>query len=99
VIVVPQYIVAIAFSMAALVIFADMLMVRATLRKMGRFCQGIIVTAAAYFYWVAEAHQTLPSQDLRIVWIALAISIGSEVISRWEWIEFSWWRSVGGKTK
>ena len=82
--IIPLPVVAVAFTLATIFCVIDMVMVRHLRRRSGRFFQGMIYAAAAYYYWIATINAALPSVEIRLVWLAISISVISEIISRWQ---------------
>ena len=81
----PQYVVAISFTVAGLFGLYDMGVSKKSASKMFRLFEAAICFIAAFYYWVATLEATLPSPNLRYVWVSLCIILCSEVISRQDW--------------
>lgn len=82
--IVPLEFVAFAFSVATLFCGIDIFRVRYVPRKLFRFFQGVVMAAAASYYWMALYRDLpIPTADIRVVWICLSIITCAEIISRW----------------
>lgn len=79
----PEYVVA-AFLVAALICLIDVVKAAHWRNKVIRSCQAVILIIAAAYYGQAAIVNALPSSDVRVVWICLAIVTSAEVISRWQ---------------
>lgn len=83
--IIPQWIVAVAFTLAVLASLLDMVFARHTSVKAFRLFEALILAIAASYYWEATITSSLPSTDLRYVWLALCTIIIAEIISRQSW--------------
>jgi hypothetical protein len=83
--IVPLYAVAVAFSLVVLFCLFDVLMVRPISIRLFRLIQGAVVGIAANYYWYAYISNTVPSSDLRIVWVVLCVVMMAEIVSRQSW--------------
>ena len=83
--IVDHWVVALAFTLACLASLLDMVFVRHNSVKAFRFFEALILAIASFYYWEAEIADSLPSTDLRVVWIALCTIIIAEIISRQSW--------------
>jgi hypothetical protein len=81
---VPLEAVAVAFSIAAGICVIDIFIARIKPRRIIRLCESIILSLAAGYYIQAAVTNTVPSPDLRFLWLCLAAVIIAEVISRWD---------------
>ena len=80
---VPQIFVAIAFTIVVIFCIIDMVIVKHLRRRLGRFFQAVIYAGASFYYWWAMVNNTVPSVELRIVWLAVCATVISEIVSRW----------------
>jgi hypothetical protein len=82
---VSLWVVASAWTIAALFALYDIIAAHKTSIKLFRFFEFGILLIAALYYWEATEMEQVPSADLRLVWIALCIIICAEIISRQPW--------------
>jgi len=82
--IVPLWVVAIAFTVAVLFCVIDFFLAKNVHGKVLRSSQSIVLGFASFYYWQAAAFDTIPASDLRVVWISLCIVNCAEIISRWE---------------
>ena len=83
--IVPQWIVATAFTLTVIASLLDVIWARTLSVKAFRLFEALTLGIAASYYWEATIYNVLPSTDLRVVWLALCIIIIAEVISRQSW--------------
>jgi hypothetical protein len=83
--IVPQWMVAVAFSLTVIASILDAVFARHLSVKLFRFFQSLTLGIAASYYWQAALSNSLPSPDLRFVWLALSTIIIGEIISRQSW--------------
>jgi hypothetical protein len=82
----PPIVIAVLYSGLALLCLYDLAKVPTLSIKAFRFFEAITCGFVSFYYWDAWYRSSLiPSADLRYVWLALGIVIGSEIISRQSW--------------
>jgi hypothetical protein len=81
----PLPVVALAFSITAIVCLIDMHLTTLKPRKFFRAFQFVAFALAAMVYWRAYAEgEPIPQPEIRIVLILISVLAISEIVSRWD---------------